>query len=189
MPADPRFAFDTRFQATEEDEQAVASGSGSGNGDSELEDGLSQEGNEEDEDEREGEGGEGGEGEEEEGDEDATDDENYNGEDAKVVKPLTPEALKAFNAAQARTGVVYISRIPPGMRPTKVRHLMSQHGNIGRVYLQQEGVYNQLLIDPSMHHFFYVSSLYHRLATAHACCVHPLPFHPLPSTEMVYIGT
>jgi ESF2/ABP1 family protein len=58
---------------------------------------------------------------------------------SKIVKPLTPEALKAFNAAQAKTGVVYISRIPPGMRPTKVRHLMGQHGEIGRVYLQQEG--------------------------------------------------
>ncbi|THU77370.1 hypothetical protein K435DRAFT_702569 [Dendrothele bispora CBS 962.96] len=56
----------------------------------------------------------------------------------KIVKPLTPEALAAFKAAQERTGVVYISRIPPGMRPSKVRHLMSAHGEVGRVYLQQE---------------------------------------------------
>ncbi|KAH7930062.1 hypothetical protein BV22DRAFT_1001393 [Leucogyrophana mollusca] len=54
------------------------------------------------------------------------------------VKPFTPEALVAFNTAQARTGVIYISRIPPGMRPTKVRHLMSAYGEVGRVYLQQE---------------------------------------------------
>ena len=59
----------------------------------------------------------------------------------KVVKPLTPEALAAFKAAKEKTGVVYISRIPPGMRPTKVRHLMSQYGEIGKVYLQQEGKY------------------------------------------------
>lgn len=58
----------------------------------------------------------------------------------KIVQPLTPEALAKFNAAQARTGVIYISRIPPGMRPAKVRHLMSAHGEVGRVYLQQEGV-------------------------------------------------
>lgn len=57
----------------------------------------------------------------------------------KVVKPLTPEALAAFQAAQNRAGVIYISRIPPGMRPMKVRHLMSQYGDVGRVYLQQEG--------------------------------------------------
>ncbi|KAI9448345.1 hypothetical protein H4582DRAFT_1900053 [Lactarius indigo] len=56
----------------------------------------------------------------------------------KVVKPLTPEALAAFKAAQERAGVVYISRIPPGMQPTKVRHLMTQYGEVGRVYLQKE---------------------------------------------------
>ncbi|KAI0069109.1 hypothetical protein BV25DRAFT_1866951 [Artomyces pyxidatus] len=56
----------------------------------------------------------------------------------KIVKPLTPEALAAFKAAQDKAGVIYISRIPPGMRPTKVRHIMSQYGEIGRVYLQQE---------------------------------------------------
>jgi hypothetical protein len=60
---------------------------------------------------------------------------------SKIVKPLTPEALAAFKAKQERTGVIYISRIPPGMRPTKVRHLMSAYGEIGRVYLQQEGMY------------------------------------------------
>lgn len=57
----------------------------------------------------------------------------------KTVKPLTPEALAAFNTAQARSGVIYISRIPPGMQPAKVRHLLSQYGEVGRVYLQQEG--------------------------------------------------
>ena len=58
----------------------------------------------------------------------------------KVVQPLTPEALAAFKAAQERAGVIYISRIPPGMQPTKVRHLMSQYGEVGRVYLQKEGI-------------------------------------------------
>ncbi|KAL5508541.1 ESF2 [Sanghuangporus vaninii] len=57
---------------------------------------------------------------------------------SKTVKPLSPEALAVFRAAQERAGVIYISRIPPGMRPTKVRHLMSQYGEVGRVYLQQE---------------------------------------------------
>jgi len=58
----------------------------------------------------------------------------------RVVKPLTPEALAAFKAAQEKAGVIYISRIPPGMQPTKVRHLMSQYGEVGRVYLQKEGM-------------------------------------------------
>ncbi|KAK7695550.1 hypothetical protein QCA50_000186 [Cerrena zonata] len=64
--------------------------------------------------------------------------EGFSGPSGKVVKPLTPEALAAYKAAQEKTGVIYISRIPPGMRPTKVRHLMSQHGEVGRVYLQPE---------------------------------------------------
>ncbi|KII96063.1 hypothetical protein PLICRDRAFT_99295 [Plicaturopsis crispa FD-325 SS-3] len=66
------------------------------------------------------------------------DPEGFSGPTEKIVKPLTPEALAAFKAAQDRAGVIYISRIPPGMRPTKVRHLMSAYGEIGRVYLQQE---------------------------------------------------
>jgi hypothetical protein len=70
---------------------------------------------------------------------DGMDLEGFSGPEEKVVKPLTPEALAAFKAAKERTGVIYISRIPPGMRPTKVRYLMSQYGQIGKVYLQQEG--------------------------------------------------
>ncbi|KAH9938510.1 uncharacterized protein B0H18DRAFT_866552 [Fomitopsis serialis] len=66
------------------------------------------------------------------------DPEGFAGPSEKVVKPLTPEALAAFKAAQERAGVVYISRIPPGMRPTKVRHIMTAYGEVGRVYLQQE---------------------------------------------------
>ena len=65
--------------------------------------------------------------------------EGFSGPEEKVVKPLTPEALAAFRATKEKTGVIYISRIPPGMRPTKVRHLMSQYGEVGKVYLQQEG--------------------------------------------------
>ena len=63
----------------------------------------------------------------------------------KIVKPLTPEALAAFLAAQENAGVIYISRIPPGMQPTKVRHLMSQYGEVGRVYLQKEGMTGSIL--------------------------------------------
>ena len=70
---------------------------------------------------------------------DGMDPKGFSGPSEKVVKPLTREALAAFQVAQERTGVIYISRIPPGMQPAKVRHLMSAYGEIGRVYLQQEG--------------------------------------------------
>ncbi|KAG6889023.1 hypothetical protein C0992_006719 [Termitomyces sp. T32_za158] len=69
---------------------------------------------------------------------DGMDPEGFSGPSEQTVKPITREALEEFKKVQDRAGVIYISRIPPGMRPTKVRHLMSLHGEIGRVYLQQE---------------------------------------------------
>lgn len=84
-----------------------------------------------------GEEEDGGDEEAEDGSIEGMDPEGFAGE--KKLKPLTPEALAAFKAAQDRAGVIYISRIPPGMRPAKVRHLMSNYGAVGRVYLQQEG--------------------------------------------------
>jgi len=73
---------------------------------------------------------------------DGMDPEGFSGP-PKIVKPLTSAALAAFKAAQERAGVIYISRIPPGMRPAKVLHLMSAYGEVGRVYLQQEGALNR----------------------------------------------
>ncbi|CAA7259564.1 unnamed protein product [Cyclocybe aegerita] len=57
---------------------------------------------------------------------------------AMRMRNMKKEALTAFTAAQERAGVIYISRIPPGMQPSKVRHLLGAYGAIGRVYLQQE---------------------------------------------------
>lgn len=57
---------------------------------------------------------------------------------AAKIAALDPEALKAFEDAEKRKGVVYMSRIPPFMKPIKVRHLLSQHAEIGRIYLAPE---------------------------------------------------
>lgn len=59
-----------------------------------------------------------------------------------LVEPsvLSEEALVRYRKVQEHAGVIYISRIPPGMSPNKVRHLMSAYGEVGRVYLQQEGM-------------------------------------------------
>lgn len=57
---------------------------------------------------------------------------------SEIMKPVTVEELKAFKAKRERAGIIYISRIPPAMRPSKVRHLMSQYGSVERIYLQQE---------------------------------------------------
>ena len=40
-------------------------------------------------------------------------------------------------------GIVYLSRVPPYMRVNKVRHLLSQFGEVGKIYLQRE--------DPMIH--------------------------------------
>ena len=37
-------------------------------------------------------------------------------------------------------GVVYLSRVPPYMKPHKLKHLLIPYGLIGRVYLQPEGM-------------------------------------------------
>ncbi|KAF9959741.1 Activator of basal transcription 1 [Mortierella alpina] len=56
----------------------------------------------------------------------------------KKVKPLTPEALEKFQATREKTGIVYLSRIPPFMKPVKLRHLLGKFGELGRVYLAPE---------------------------------------------------
>ncbi len=55
----------------------------------------------------------------EEGDEDAE-------EGVKIIEDIIP-------------GVIYISRIPPFMKPHKLKHLLSPYGSIGRLYLKPEG--------------------------------------------------
>ncbi|KAF8940652.1 hypothetical protein EDD21DRAFT_375979 [Dissophora ornata] len=57
---------------------------------------------------------------------------------SKKVKPLTPEALEKFQVARDKTGIVYLSKIPPFMKPVKLRHLLNQFGELGRVYLAPE---------------------------------------------------
>ena len=37
-------------------------------------------------------------------------------------------------------GIIYLSRIPPYMKPLKIRHIFSDFGEIGRVFLQPEGM-------------------------------------------------
>ncbi|BFI34385.1 hypothetical protein AXG93_2278s1320 [Marchantia polymorpha subsp. ruderalis] len=45
---------------------------------------------------------------------------------------------KSKKAKKGKTGVVYLSRIPPHLKPLKLRHLLSQYGEVSRVYLAPE---------------------------------------------------
>ena len=44
-------------------------------------------------------------------------------------------------------GIVYLSRVPPFMKPHKVKHLLSCYGSVGRVYLKPEGQCSEVLLD------------------------------------------
>ncbi len=51
---------------------------------------------------------------------------------------LSEAKLRRLKEAAERRGVVYVSRIPPHMKPAKLKQLLSQHGSIGRVYCTPE---------------------------------------------------
>ena len=48
-------------------------------------------------------------------------------------------------STESTPGIIYISRIPPFMKPLKVRHIFSKYGEVGRVYLQPEGEKNTII--------------------------------------------
>ncbi|KAI5242930.1 hypothetical protein E4T43_04349 [Aureobasidium subglaciale] len=56
----------------------------------------------------------------------------------KPVKPLTQKQLLKAQKAAKNTGVIYISRIPPFMKPATLKHYLTPYGEIGRVFLTPE---------------------------------------------------
>lgn len=60
-----------------------------------------------------------------------------------ITRPLTKKNLVASEAAIKKSGVVYLSRIPPFMKPVKLRSLLEPYGVINRIFLAPE--------DPASH--------------------------------------
>ncbi|KAI4603798.1 RNA-binding ATPase activator esf2 [Pestalotiopsis sp. 9143b] len=60
-----------------------------------------------------------------------------------LSKPFTKKNLVATEAAIKKSGVVYISRVPPFMKPQKLRSLLEPYGTINRIFLSPE--------DPTAH--------------------------------------
>ncbi|TGO50261.1 hypothetical protein BOTNAR_0399g00080 [Botryotinia narcissicola] len=60
-----------------------------------------------------------------------------------ISRPLTKKNLVASAAAIKKSGVVYLSRIPPFMKPTKLRSLLEPYGDINRIFMTPE--------DPASH--------------------------------------
>jgi ESF2/ABP1 family protein len=60
-----------------------------------------------------------------------------------VSTPLSKKNLIATAAAIKKSGVVYLSRVPPFMKPQKLRSLLEPYGTINRIFLTPE--------DPTSH--------------------------------------
>jgi ESF2/ABP1 family protein len=63
----------------------------------------------------------------------------------KKKKRLDLEAMAAEDAADGgfleqlrKRGIIYISRVPPQMTPSKIKTLLGTHGEITRIYLEEE---------------------------------------------------
>ena len=54
------------------------------------------------------------------------------------LKPLSTSQLEAFQRKARKTGVIYLSRVPPFMRPSTLKHLLSPYGTINRLFLTPE---------------------------------------------------
>ncbi|ANZ76940.1 BA75_04099T0 [Komagataella pastoris] len=62
---------------------------------------------------------------------------------SKRNKKLTPEQLAKQQKKLKKTGVVYLSSLPPYMKPTKMRQILSRFGDVDRLYLKPEDILTQ----------------------------------------------
>ncbi|KAJ2162621.1 RNA-binding ATPase activator esf2 [Coemansia sp. RSA 552] len=57
---------------------------------------------------------------------------------AAAEKLLSLEEVARAQRTEKQSGVVYMSRVPPFMKPLKVRHMLEKYARIGRIYLIEE---------------------------------------------------
>ncbi|KAI2472452.1 Pre-rRNA-processing protein ESF2 [Annulohypoxylon bovei var. microspora] len=55
-----------------------------------------------------------------------------------ISRPLTKKNLVATEKAIKKSGLVYLSRIPPFMKPAKLRSLLEPYGKMNRIFLTPE---------------------------------------------------
>lgn len=55
-----------------------------------------------------------------------------------IQKQRLKEAAEDRDKKMRKSGVLYLSTIPPGMNVAKLRETLSQYGQIGRVYLEPD---------------------------------------------------
>ncbi|KAJ3290893.1 RNA-binding ATPase activator esf2 [Borealophlyctis nickersoniae] len=154
--ADPRFTLPDEEvdesglgvdgTSSEEDYEDDMSDDGLHTGKEGEEGGEGEEGEEDDEEGGEESGLEGESDGGSDGEEASSDEEDGEGNDLNTLtlppldsaKPLTAKSLSKFQSKIDASGVVYFSRIPPFMKPEKLRQLLTPYGKIGRIYLVPE---------------------------------------------------
>ncbi|GKY92234.1 hypothetical protein MPSEU_000194600 [Mayamaea pseudoterrestris] len=56
----------------------------------------------------------------------------------RIVHKLSLTKTEDFNKVLKRRGVIYIARVPPRMTPTKLKTILSDFGQVTRIYLVEE---------------------------------------------------
>lgn len=62
-------------------------------------------------------------------------------EGAAVSNKLSKQHAEAarYKSELEKRGIVYLSRIPPFMKPNKVKSIFEEYGEVTRLFLQEEG--------------------------------------------------
>lgn len=71
-------------------------------------------------------------------DNDVSEDEAVSKPKERKVHKLSLKKTKDFNETLRKRGVLYVARIPPRMTPTKLKTLLSDFGEVTRVFCQEE---------------------------------------------------
>lgn len=56
----------------------------------------------------------------------------------KIKKSLLRKDASAYTQELSNRGVIYVSRVPPFMKPNKMRNIFEEYGEVTRLYLAEE---------------------------------------------------
>ena len=62
------------------------------------------------------------------------DDDDYALQETQT-KPLQRDKLAKFKEKVDKSGIVYMSRVPPHLKPLKLRQMLEVHAKLGRLYM------------------------------------------------------
>jgi hypothetical protein len=80
-------------------------------------------------------------------------------EDKKSSKGLLRKEAELYKEKLEKRGVIYMSRVPPFMKPNKARNMFEQYGEVTRLYLAEEGTYFKFMFH-LLHNIFYQTTRY-----------------------------